>query len=587
MASPSTVPLDSLLPEPHQPRPTATATTTTNPKCAHPQPKGGRVQRWWTEPRREAWADLRAAKWGRGALWFLLLLWTLTLVCVVITIPIISSLAVVDVSACRPDGSFSPYTGYSFWDFSGFFQITLPFGSLTFTQAKVIDIVWDLAVGRAGQSILAYYSWNAFSSYVRSSMATGPVTFDTFFTVYLEDEASLRSTAKMMRDFSTRRGLRSKLAMTFFIIAMIYVLAWPTLAGAMTGYTSANGAFVIDNQQNLISFSSFTPVAYVIHDGWRLNLTGNHLVSYIGSSSRDKEPIMMIGSTPDATACSAYPGLSDPCSLAQNVSEYVRRYGFLGLDANGAVNDIETQWIGTTLRPALNISAFYLDPLGPYFGNNWTDPRVNRQPYSNSSNMVFTIVDSNDTYPIGYIVEKGSCQALGAYQWGFSFLQLVIGVFLMFSWTMVVWLMWLKAHKELKQWNGIEVPGKYKAVLDLAAALNQELSSIGETPDALTNKQLRHRIKARLDEGRVKADIPFPIAKYSFRTNFWGWIKKEKWWLVLLLICGPMVVGPTAPIFIGVLAALAFGRTRKSRVFMIMCGLVIAIPPTVVVPLAG
>ncbi|KAH7160999.1 hypothetical protein EDB81DRAFT_783720 [Dactylonectria macrodidyma] len=584
MTSPSTVPLDSLLLGLHESRPTPT--TPTNPKCGNRQPKGGFVQQWWTEPRREAWADLRAAEWGRGALWFLLLLWMLALVCVVITIPIITSLAVVDVSACRPDGSFSPYTGYSFWDFSGFFQITLPFGSLTFTQAKVIDIAWDLAVGRVGQSILAYYSWNAFSSYVWSSMDTGPVTYDTFFTVYLEDEASLRSTAKMIRDFSTRRGLRSKLAMTFIIITMVYVLAWPTLASAMTGYTSASEAFVIDNYQNLISFSSFTPVAYVIHDGWRLNLTGNHLVSYIESTSSYKEPMMMIGSTPGATSCSAYPSLSDPCSLAQNVSEYVARHGFLGLDANGAVNDIETRLMGTTLRPALNISAFYLDPLGPYSGNNWTDPRVNRQPYSNSSNMVFTIVDSNDTYTIGYIVDKGSCQALGAYQWGFSFLQLFIGVLLMFFWTMAMWLMWLMAHKELEQRNGIEIPGKYKAVLDLATALNQELSSIGEAPNSLTNKQLRHRIETQLDEGRVKTDTPFPIARYSFRTNLWGWIKKEKWWLVLLLICGPCVAGPTAPIFIGVLAALAIGRTRKSRVLMIVCGLVIATPPTIVVPLA-
>ena len=48
-------------------------------------------------------------------------------------------------SACQPDGQFSYVTGrYKAWDASGFFQITLGFGALTFTQAKVIDIIWDI-----------------------------------------------------------------------------------------------------------------------------------------------------------------------------------------------------------------------------------------------------------------------------------------------------------------------------------------------------------------------------------------------------------------------------------------------------------
>lgn len=48
-------------------------------------------------------------------------------------------------SACQPDGSFSifPFDYYA-WGISGFFQITIGFGSLTFTKAKAIDIVWDI-----------------------------------------------------------------------------------------------------------------------------------------------------------------------------------------------------------------------------------------------------------------------------------------------------------------------------------------------------------------------------------------------------------------------------------------------------------
>lgn len=127
---------------------------------------------------------------------------------------------------------------------------------------------------------MAYYSWQAFSSYVRVSMETGPVTFDTFFATHLEETASLKSTVKMVRDFSTRRCLRSRPAMAFIIATMIYILAWPTIAGAMTGYTSAESAFVSDIRGSLTPLENFLPVLYVIHDGWRVDLEGDYLVTY-------------------------------------------------------------------------------------------------------------------------------------------------------------------------------------------------------------------------------------------------------------------------------------------------------------------
>jgi hypothetical protein len=42
---------------------------------------------------------------------------------------------------------------------SGFFAITLQFGDFSFDTAKLIDITWDLVVGRGGQLCLAYISY--------------------------------------------------------------------------------------------------------------------------------------------------------------------------------------------------------------------------------------------------------------------------------------------------------------------------------------------------------------------------------------------------------------------------------------------
>ena len=45
---------------------------------------------------------------------------------------------------CQPDSTFRDDDDYSNWDLSGLFQINLRFGSLSFTQAKVVDVAWDV-----------------------------------------------------------------------------------------------------------------------------------------------------------------------------------------------------------------------------------------------------------------------------------------------------------------------------------------------------------------------------------------------------------------------------------------------------------
>ena len=48
---------------------------------------------------------------------------------------------------CQPDGRFEfslYYTYYIVWDLSGIFQITMGFGALSFSNAKLLDAVWDV-----------------------------------------------------------------------------------------------------------------------------------------------------------------------------------------------------------------------------------------------------------------------------------------------------------------------------------------------------------------------------------------------------------------------------------------------------------
>ncbi|KAI0515392.1 hypothetical protein F5B22DRAFT_188422 [Xylaria bambusicola] len=160
-----------------------------------------------------------------------------------------------NTSYCSPDGSIKPvYT--NLWATSDLFQVNIATGNLTFTQAKVIDTIWDLIVGRGGQATLTLITWKLFAEYAAVSMAIQPVTFATYRILFTDSGPSISSTASLLYDFIKFRGLASKWASAFLIYSIMLSLAFPTLAGSTTGYTTLNEAFIHTDDNNLIPISS-------------------------------------------------------------------------------------------------------------------------------------------------------------------------------------------------------------------------------------------------------------------------------------------------------------------------------------------
>lgn len=134
-------------------------------------------------------------------------------------------------------------------------------------------------LGRGGQTLIAWVSWRVFAKFVSTSMEVKPVTYSTFRKIFIERESSLISLSNLTRDFYHRQRLRSKTAMLFIIFTMAYMIAFPTLASAMTGYTGKVGSFIPDKDRNLIPFTGFQLVLFVIHDGERIGLESNYIVT--------------------------------------------------------------------------------------------------------------------------------------------------------------------------------------------------------------------------------------------------------------------------------------------------------------------
>ncbi|KAI6083072.1 hypothetical protein F4821DRAFT_245572 [Hypoxylon rubiginosum] len=558
------------------------------------------VSRQWKETTREVLADLRDGRSWRPFLVLLFLSWIGFLLFAITTLGASSygySLQGALNTACKPDDSFTPFANdYSPWGSSGFFQITLAFGPLDFTPAKVIDICWDVLVGRGGQAALAMLSWHVFSHYVTTSMDHSPVTYRTFWVVFLHQEPTFFSIWHLLRDFISFRRLSSIVAMVFMIMTMIFVLVFPTLASAMTGYTPVTKAFIQNDGERLIPFSDFKVLAYVIHDGYRINMTTDAYVTRPLDYYYD-DPVVWHGNERlEYYGCYN----KDECGQVNAASRYVSQYGFFGN------NNTKSTWQNKTLpAPALNISAYYIPP-GGLFGNNWTDPQTQQRPFNDLALLTYLL--QNQTYPVSYIESRGTCQpVLNQYQWGFSFTQLFIVVAILFIWTIGISIMWLRARHRLPLRGHPEVPKGWKAVILLADAMDKELMEADIDAHALRDQQVKNKIQKYLQGGSVRFDAHLTRKKVNIRREIRNWFKHNRlleltyvnrWWLIgIILSVVPVTMSMMTGIYsqpggifllaifgcaiLGILSALAVGSTLRSRLFVttswVLAGLVVFI----------
>jgi len=80
-----------------------------------------------------------------------------------------------------------------------------------------------------------------------------------------------------------RQGLASRAAMSAMITILSLLLAFPTIAGSMTGYTTFNDPYMTSSSGKLFPFDDVRPAAYIIHDGKRTSeFNDGHVVYWIG-----------------------------------------------------------------------------------------------------------------------------------------------------------------------------------------------------------------------------------------------------------------------------------------------------------------
>lgn len=587
------------------------------------------IQFWRTLPSQtklwcqEVWADAKTMKIGHQ-LWRFTNVFgpiaIITTVCCAMRLVTLKELYPV-YEACRPDAGFYVGTAeYNIWARNGFFQITLAFGEFPFSTAKIIDVAWDIVVGRGGQGILVWICFVVYGKALVRSMESTSVSFGTYEAITLQC-GSIAGSLKLARDLLKHPTTQAKFMVFWVILSAVFVLVFPTMASAMSGYAANINSYVAVDDGNMVRYSSFSLIRYIIHDGERLGdkFEKDYKV-IVGRSSAAKEVVDL----QDLDDCIVpyYPSdyydtdeldwsqahIVPACELYWHVSEYGFKYGFLGMNqTNSTFNNSGT--IIDLLSPSLNISAIFwdepwidskanLDWWDYPYGYNWKSPNGD-YPFNHTQTPLLT--NGDYTYNLDRINELGRCQQSNtSYKWGFSFLILFVVLLLFVIWCVGMYVLWMDAFLNSRVDNAGRHIGLQRAVLDLASVMRNDIGD--ELPEMASNNQVNEKVRKDLKGGRITYQMLnpeyLPLSRWNELTSrcrqrgsVLGWAKAEWPWLVFLLLSlgflAAALGGTHAPVFTpfflcyGAGSALYIGAAHKGRwlVFLVCAGIAIALGP--------
>ncbi|OJD29615.1 uncharacterized protein BKCO1_7600019 [Diplodia corticola] len=347
-------------------------------------------------------------------------------------------LSIVRFGACM-DGNFRMSDINSPFDVRTAFAVSLGFGRLEFAVAKGIDVVFDLVVGRGGQFLLAWLTYPVFTRALLCSMETRSASYDYFAAMAFET-VSVSTMAQISQNMTRRekgkRSSRNAFVCVGLLFASLYVLSFPTLASAATGYsTSQEPQMTLKGGQNTTaSWAKFAACEYVIEDGDRL---------------------------PDGKKGQC---ITASDSLYKSVLEY-------------------TNLVNRGVLKSTDASSFNGHRLQP-------------PPLQFSVRPGYSYGD--EFYPNAYCEEFGFCKPVNdVYRWGFSYLLLFVIVVLTYVWAGVLVALHAYTRRNSRLAQAGRGLGLYRAVLDLAKAIREEL---GEEAQVLSNEVLQSRL-AEASEG--------------------------------------------------------------------------------------
>ncbi|KAL1798367.1 hypothetical protein ACET3X_002404 [Alternaria dauci] len=378
---------------------------------------------------------------------------------------------------CYPNGLWKEASGatWRIMDSSYFFTPNLSFGAMTFTQVKVIDVAWDLIIGRGGQLLLAWANYRVFNEWLVYHMEMHHTSYKLYAAVAFET-TTMGTLGVLGKEFlafgaGTWKRLFRWLAILSMLLSTLYVISFPTLMAAMTGYIATYEPYIEDVDGNLLGWSQVKQVAYIINDADRLDGFNGPLIA-----TTDDEP------------------------LVEAIRNYRMQFGNwsgeyeidgmpqAGFGSNGT-NDVNItaefvlEGMEKSLFQSLHITRFPVE-----------NAALNSVPLREHPRYQYAFEkrpDSNHTYDAAYLLEHGSCKPSETYQWGFSYIFLFMVSIFNFIWVCIMVGMWLDTRRGSRMYRNGRRPGLLRSIMDYSAAIREEL---GSEADYLEEDDLRKRL---------------------------------------------------------------------------------------------
>lgn len=445
-------------------------------------------------------------------------------------------------SACLPNGEFVLPGTANLWARNLYLTLTITFGrnsSWSYTHVRIIDLIWDIAIGRGGQMILVWVAYRVFHESITALMEKGPIAYGTYSTIAFGSGSfsSIFTISRTLFDKKLRSSLRAVKVYVSMVLATLYIICMPSLFSATTGYAAVYGPSILLPSPHagnvtcelggceLIACGGpgspavlglgLRPGWGMAMDSWRIDCVSN---GFCTTSHNFSDFMAVIASSTDQR------NPADP--IIDYYNAYKPRYEAAANDPRcRQLNDSNSFVDCPPLAYPSQMNATWV-PI-PNYVVNFSAPMLNIQTWGLNNKtgapnywLCDEVILNADSLDTGNNV-TGLCTASTSYQWGFSFIILIIICALNFTFAIVMYGLWIEArnHKSvgLNEYAGgdsgdasgsmtrTDAPSLLKDVMLIASNAEKQY---GEEVKGWSSEKLHQRvwkgqngIQARLNEG--------------------------------------------------------------------------------------
>jgi hypothetical protein len=337
---------------------------------------------------------------------------------------------------------------------SSLFEVNIRTRNLSFTTPKLIDVAFDILVGRGGQACLAWIAYRVYMDVLRRITENGEIRYDLFAAIALRPNA-IRTLGTAAASVPFTNHLWTKFTPIWTVLAILYVLAYPPLVSAATSLVGATTTSIQLNNNGTAPINVYiASAAYSLAYSGRDNKPDPWIVpvAAINDMSRDFCNIMFLGN---------------------------HQYSISG--GNAIVVNGTTYMLGNKTQA---ICGFYYEDF--FYSANMDAGGSSVSPEQFFASQVICVPDGH------------------RYQWGASWELLVLITILHIVWSVSLLLMWLEVTRHIRLVRQSRKMDMWRAILDLAEPLlirlgpSDGICGQGQLEDAVRNMAPVH-YEAKVD----------------------------------------------------------------------------------------